>query len=173
MTRLEFDYMPMFTTREVRNYGVFKKHCLYNYLFTKEENRLIETGALEFLPISMYKFVAKNDTTFTDKAYKAGEKIDSSKYDFNVLKILIKNNIVKCSLKDEYCNLSEKEIVEKAIILNCVGKTFKEVSDNLELDFEVIKKEFSLKAGANKKKITLSDIEKLEKIVEKFKKIEV
>ena len=48
--------LPAYATREFRNYGLYRAGSLYKFMFTKEDNVLLSTGAIKLLPFNMCKF---------------------------------------------------------------------------------------------------------------------
>lgn len=157
--------MPAYTTREVRNYGLFKAGSLYKYLFTREDNLLLNSGAIELFPFDMCKLYTSNTTNLDGKEYEAGSLIDYTKFDDNTLKVLIKTNVIKCELKEEFKDKEITEIIKLAQLYNCVGDTFKNVSNKLELDFDTVKEKFELKQGGQNKKVKSEDIITLQELL--------
>lgn len=158
-------FMPAYTTREVRNFGFFKANSLYKYLFTPEDKMLVETGAIKLFPLSMCNFYATSDVAFTDKKYKIGEQIDIINFDENTLKILLKTKVIKCELRDEFKNLSDEDIITQAKLYSYVGKTFKDVSNDLSLEFSIIKEKFDLKQGGAKKKVSEENLSLIKELL--------
>lgn len=158
-------FIPAYTTRDVRNYGYFKANSLYKYLFTPEDKILVETGAIKLFPLSMCNFYTTNDVVFSDKKYKANEEIDVNIFDENTLKILIKTNVIKCELKENFKYLDEENIIKQVKLYDCVGKNFKEISEILSIDFSTIKEKFELKQGGAKKKVTEENIPQIKELL--------
>lgn len=157
--------MLAYTTRDVRNYGMFKANSLYKYLFTKEDNMLLNNGAIKLLPYSMYKIYASHDCVLNGKKYAIGDDINLKDFTDSVIKTLIKTNVIKCELIDSLKELDEEEIVELTKVYECIGQTFGQISISLNIDFDILKKEFDLKQGGKQKRITEQNIEKLKEIV--------
>lgn len=155
--------LPAYAVREFRNYGLYRAGSLYKFMFTREDNVLLSTGAIKLLPFSMCKFHVSRGAILNGKKYLANEAINPEEFEEKVLKILVKTNIVKCELKEEILALPEEEIVKQAQLYECVGKTFKQASTILGLNFEVVKEKFELKQGATKKKVTSEDLDTLKK----------
>lgn len=152
--------LPAYTTREVRNYGRFEANSLYKFLFTREDNLLLSTGAIKLLPFSMLYFYASHNIQLCGEKYNTGDTLDISKIDENTLKTLVKTNVIKFDFIDKIKNLSDEEIVKLAKTYDLVGKTFKQTSDELGIDFDTIKNKFGLKQGGAKKLVKPEDIEK-------------
>lgn len=157
--------MPAYTTREFRNFGLHKAGSLYQYQFTQSENLLIYSGAIKLFPYQMYKFYTTNETNLNGKKVKKGTVINYKDFDENTLKVLVKTNILKCTICDDLKDKNEKELISIAKLYNCVGLTFKKVSNTFGLDFDKVKEVFELKQGANTKKVKTSDIEKLQELL--------
>lgn len=157
--------LPAYAVREFRNYGLYRKGSLYKFMFTKEDNVLLSTGAIKLLPFSMCKFYVSRGAILNGKKYLANDIINPEEFEEKVLKILVKTNVVKCEIKEELLILPEEEIVKQAKLYECVGLTFKQASTVLGLDFEVVKTKFELKQGATKKKVTVEDLTVLEQCI--------
>lgn len=158
-------YLPAYTTREFRNYGLYKAGTFYKYLFTKEDNSLLATGAIKLIPFELCTLKTNHKVVLAGKQYNANEDVDYTKFDINVLKTLIKNNVINCCLKDEYKNKDINFIIKKSEILNLIGKTFQEVSEILDIDYEILKEKFELKQGGKKKKVNKADLDKINEII--------
>lgn len=157
--------IPAYATREFRNFGLYKAGDLYKYLFTREDNILLNSGAIKLLPKHLCKYYLLHDTVLSDGPHKMGEELKPSSFDDNTLNVLVKTNVLRCELADSIKNKDDKDIVKMAKLYECVGNTFKQVSTDLGLDFEVVKTEFDLKQGGNNKKVKEKDLEKLNKIL--------
>lgn len=157
--------MLAYTTRDVRNYGMFKANSLYKYLFTREDNMLLNTGAIKLLPYSMFKIYTSHDCMLNSKKYKSGDIINTKDFTDSVIRTLIKTNVIKCELIEELNNLKEDEIVKLAKIYECAGLTFNQVSNIFNIDFEILKEKFDLKQGGKQKKVTNEDIQKIKEIL--------
>ena len=157
--------LPAYTTREVRNYGLHKAGTLYKFLFTREDNLLLDTGAIKLLPYNMCKFYTTHDVLLNSKQCHAGDVIDPKEFDENTLKVLVKTNVVRCELNKELANKNEEDIVKEAKIYECIGKTFKQSSEILGLDFSLVKDKFELKKGSNQAKVKQEHIESIKEIL--------
>lgn len=158
-------YLPAYTTREFRNYGLYKAGSFYKYLFTKEDNSLLATGAIKLIPFELCTLKTNHKVFLAGKQYNINEDVDCTKFDINVLKTLIKNNVINCSLKDEYKNKDINFIIKKSEVFSLIGKTFQEASEILNIDFNIIKEKFDLKQGGKKKKVTKTDLDKINEII--------
>lgn len=155
--------LPAYTIREIRNFGLFKAGVLYKYLFTREDNLLLDSGAIKLLPFNMCDFYISHDTVLAGKEYKKDEKINAEEFE-QYIKTFVKTNVVRCEIKPELVNKGEEEIVKLAKLYNCVGLTFSKLSEELGIDYEIIKDKFELKQGGKQKKVTPQDIDKLKTI---------
>ena len=99
------------------------------------------------------------------KKKKKGTVINYKDFDENTLKVLVKTNILKCTICDDLKDKNEKELISIAKLYDCVGLTFKKVSGTFGLDFDKVKEVFKLKQGANTKKVKTNDIEKLQELL--------
>lgn len=154
-----------YVIREFRNFGLFKENDLYKVMFTPQDNTLIRNNTIMLLPYNMCKFITLHNCTLNGKYIEANAEINPKDFTFEVLKVLLKTNILKFSLKEEFKNLEEKEIVKTAKLYNCEGKTFKEVSALFNLDFKVLKEAFKLQQGGQNKKIKIEDLETLKTLI--------
>lgn len=157
--------LPAYAVREFRNYGLYRAGSLYKFMFTREDNALLSTGAIKLLPFCMCKFYVSRGAILNGKKYEANDIVNPEEFEEKILKILVKTNIIKCELNEDLKDLPEEEIVQKAKLYECVGKTFKQASELLNLDFEVVKEKFELKQGSNRKKVGIEDLYTLEKCI--------
>lgn len=157
--------MLAYATREFRNLGLYKENSLYKYLFTKEDNMLLNNGTIKLLPYSMFKIYVSHDCMLNGKQYKSGDEINTKDFTDSVIRTLIKTNVLKCELIDSLKESEDKDIIGLAKIYDCIGQTFNQASISLGLDYDILKKEFDLKQGGKQKRITEQDIDKLKGIV--------
>ena len=157
--------LPAYTTREFRNYGLHKAGALYKFLFTREDNILLSTGAIKFLPHYMCKFIATHDVMLNGKQCHAGDVINPSDFEESVLKVLIKTNVLRCELSEDFADKDEEFIVKEAQLSDCIGKTFKQASESLGLDFAVVKEKFELKKGATQAKVKQEHLEVMKELL--------
>lgn len=144
--------------RDFNHFGLHKKNTLYKVMFTPQDNTLLNTKVIELLPYNMCKFTIAYPMVLAGKQYKPNDELDPNKLEFNLIKTLLKSKAIKFSLKDEFKNLPEDEIVKNAKLGKYIGLTFKEFSDDFNIDFEIIKEKFDLKQGAIKKTIKQENI---------------
>lgn len=157
-------YFPAYTTREVRNLNLFKSNSLYKFMFTRTDNLLLDSGAVKLIPLQMCKVFVSSGINLSGKVYKAGDIIDCSKFDFNTIRVLVKTGVLKCELKDEFKDLEDKDLIQNAILYNYVGKPFKDIIKDLNLDKNIVKETFNFQQGYLNKKITEKDLEKIKRI---------
>ena len=150
--------LPAYTIREFRNYGLHKAGTLYKFLFTREDNILLSTGAIKFLPHYMCKFIVTHDVILNGKQCHAGYVIDPKEFDENTLKVLVKTNVLKCELSEDFADKDEEFIVKEAQLSDCIGKT-------LGLDFGVVKEKFELKKGATQAKVKQEHLEVIKELL--------
>lgn len=158
--------LPAYTTREFRNYGLHKAGALYKFLFTREDNILLNTGAIKLLPYSMCKFTTTHDVILNSKQYHSDDEINPFDFEDNTLKVLIKTNVIRCEFSEQFADKDEDFIMSQVKVLECVGKTFKQASQDLGLDFEVVKEKFELKKGATQAKVRIEHIESIKELLE-------
>lgn len=154
-----------YVKREFRNFGLFKENTLYKVMFTPQDNILIRNNTIVPLPFDMCKFTTLHKCLLNGKEYNAEVEINPEDFGFDTLKILIKTNVVKFSLRDELKELKENEIVKLAKLYNCEDKTFKEISEIYNIDYKILKETFDLKQGGQNKKIKKEELEKLKTLV--------
>ena len=157
--------LPAYTTREFRNYGLHKAGTLYKFLFTREDNILLSTGAIKILPYYMCKFIATHDVVLNGKQCHVGDIINPSDFEESVLKVLIKTNVLKCELSEDFADKDEEFIVKEAQLSDCIGKTFKQASESLGLDFAVVKEKFELKKGSTQTKVKQEHLEAIKELL--------
>lgn len=157
--------LPAYTTREFRNYGLHKAGTLYKFLFTREDNILLSTGAIKFLPYYMCKFIATHDVILNGKQCQNGDIVNPLDFEESVLKVLVKTNVLKCELSEEFADKDEEFIVKEAKLSDCIGKTFKQASESLGLDFAVVKEKFELKKGATQTKVKKEHLEAIKELL--------
>ena len=148
MINTQFYSIPMYTTREFRNLGLYKENQLYNFMFTPSDNALYRSGAVKKFPNNMYRFYLTRPTVLNNKQYEVNEDIESTLFDEKTLDVLLRTGVVICELKEEFANLSTDDLFKQVKINELVGTTFKKASELLNIDFEVIKEKFDLKKGA-------------------------
>lgn len=151
-----------YVTRDVRNYGLHKKGELYNYRFTREDNILLNSGAIKLFPLDFYKFTSNVNAILGGEKHIVGQELDKSKFDDEVLKMLIRTHMVKIEMKDEYKNIEVEDLIANVQTNSYIGKTFKQVAEEKGIEFEIIKEAFGLKQGGAKKKVTEKDLELLQ-----------
>lgn len=152
--------LPAYVVNDIVSMGtIYKKDDLYSCRFIRQDNLFLQTGAIKLLPFNMSNFNTNYQVILNGKKYDADEEVNPYEFEFHVLKTLVKNNIVKCTFKEEYTKLDSKKVIELSKTYDLVGKTFKEVSEILNIPFETLKEKFDLKQGGHKKKITLKDLE--------------
>ena len=159
MFNTEIFKLKAYTNRDFINFGLHKANTLYDYKFTSNDRMLLDSGAISLIPLQMYDLTIAHDSVLNGEKRVAGEKIDYKIFEKEVLMTLIRTGIIKCTIKDEYD--SEEKIIKTAKILNYAGKTFKQLSEDFNIDFSKIKEKFELKQNATRKKITENDIENI------------
>lgn len=165
MINTQFYSIPMYTTREFRNLGLYKENQLYNFMFTPSDNALYRSGAVKKFPNNMYRFYLTRPTVLNNKQYEVNEDIKPTLFDEKTLDVLLRTGVVICELKEEFANLSTDDLFKQVKINELVGTTFKKASELLNIDFEVIKEKFDLKKGASNKKIKAEDINALIELI--------
>ena len=160
-TNNEIAFIPAYTNREVRNFGLYTTNSLYKYMFTREDNILIETGAISLFPLSMFKFYTCKPVNLNGIMYEANAEINAKDFDENTLKVLIKTKVLALDFIEDLKTLTTEELIKQAKVYTCEGLTFKQLAETLNIDFSIIKEKFELKQGGNKKKVTSQDIIKL------------
>lgn len=165
MINTQFCSVPMYTTREFRNLGLYKANQLYNFLFTPQDNALFRSGAIKKFPNSMYNFTLTKSTTLGDKEYQAGSPIAPTLFDEKTLDVLLRTGVVLCELKEEYAKLDEEDLFKQVHLNELVGMTFKKASEFLGLDFEAVKEKFELKQGASNKKVKAEDVKLFSELI--------
>lgn len=158
MINTNFFSVPMYTTREFRNLGLFKANQIYNFLFTPSDNALYRSGAIKRFPNSMCNFIITKSTVLDNKEYEPNSPINPSLFDEKTLNVLLRTGVVICELKEEFAKLDAEDLFKQVKVNELVGMTFKKASEILNLDFELVKEKFDLKKGASNKKIKLEDV---------------
>lgn len=164
MINTEIIKLPAFTLRDFLNQGVHKSHTLYEYKFTPNERQLLNNGSLRLFPLHMYDFNVNVSKTLNGKVYETGELIDVNNFDNTTLTTLLKTGIVRGKLKEEYIKLNEISIIRLALIDECKGKTFEEVSKLLLIDKEILNEKLELK-GDFTKKVSPKKLEILKELI--------
>lgn len=154
-----------YTTREFRNFGLYFPNQLYMFKFTKEDNMLLSTGAIKLLPYSMCNVFVNKPVVLNGKKYEANEEVNCADFEEKTLMVLLKTGVIKLELKEDFKELSEEEVVSLAKVYECIGKTFKKASEQLGLDFDMVKEKFELKQGSNAKKVTSEDVSKFNELI--------
>jgi len=149
--------LQAYTNRDFVNYGFHKANKLYEYKFTSNDRMLLDSGAISMIPLQMYDLKVAHDCILNGEKRLANEEINYKEFEDKTLMTLIRTGIIVCNIKQEYDN--EEKIIKTAKTFNYVGKTFKQLADDLEIDFSEIKDKFGLKQNATKKKITEENIE--------------
>lgn len=151
--------------RDFNHFGLHKKDTLYKVMFTPQDNTLLATKVIELLPYEMCNFNILYPMVLAGKKYNSNDELDPNKLDFNVLKTLLKSRAIKFSLKEDIKKLPEDNIVKMCKIYKSVGLTFKELSDEFGIDFEIVKEKFDLKQGATKKTIKKENIPQIFELI--------
>lgn len=157
MFNTEIFKLKAYTNRDFVNFGLHKANTLYDYKFTSNDRMLLDSGAISLVPLQMYDLIIAHDSILNGEKKLAGEKINYKDFEIEVLMTLIRTGIVKCVVKEDYN--TEEKIIKTAKAFNYTGKTFKQLAEDLEIDFSKIKEKFGLKQNATKKKITEENIE--------------
>lgn len=157
MFNTEIFKLKAYTNRDFVNFGLHRANTLYDYKFTSNDRMLLDSGAISLVPLQMYDLIIAHDSILNGEKKLAGEKINYKDFEIEVLMTLIKTGIVKCVIKEDYN--TEEKIIKTAKVFNYTGKTFKQLAEDLEIDFSEIKEKFGLKQNATKKKITEENIE--------------
>lgn len=165
MINTNFYSVPMYTTREFRNLGLFKANQIYNFLFTPSDNALYRSGAVKKFPDSMYKFTTNKATIINGKEYQQNSQVESSLFDEKTLDILVKTGVIICELKEEYAKLDTEDLFKQVKINEVIGLTFKKASEILGIDFEIVKEKFDIKKGATNKKVKAEDIDTFKELI--------
>jgi len=161
MINTEIISIPAYTTRSFRNFGLHNENSLYKFMFTKEDRALLNTGAIKLIPQEMCKYSVSNEVVLNGKKYYSNDIVNPQEFDEGTLMVLLKTNVIKTELKEDFINKEDLDIVKTAKLYDCVGLTFKKASEFLNIDFDVLKDKFELKQGGSNKKITKKDIETL------------
>lgn len=151
MINTEIIKIPAFTLREFLNQGVHKSHTLYDYKFTPNDRQLLNNGSLKLFPLNMYDFSVNVAKTLNGKTYNTGESIDVSEFDNTTLTTLLKTGMVRGKLKEEYAKMDVMSLIRLALIDECKGKTFEEISNLLVLDKALLNEKLELKDDFTKK----------------------
>lgn len=165
MINTQINSMPVYTTREVRNCGVYKPYQLYKYKFTPEENSLLRMGALKKFPLEMCDFYANRPVMLIDKKYDLNESVDVKLFDEDTLNVLLRTGTIICSLKEEFKSIDEAKLSNVLKIYSLIGMNYKNASEFLGIEFDVIKEKFDLKQGGANKKIKEKDLDKFKEIL--------
>lgn len=157
---------PAYTTRDFRNFGTHKANSLYDYKYTIQDLALLKSGAIKLFPQEMCVYIATKPAIFKGTKYDTNDIIDVKDFDKKTLIMLLKMSMLRQEFKPEFKNLDIKQLIKIAELNNCIGLSFKKVSDTFGLDFEKVKEVFELKQGANTKKVKAGDIKKLQELLE-------
>lgn len=157
MFNTEIFKLKAYTNRDFVNFGLHRANTLYDYKFTSNDRMLLDSGAISLVPLQMYDLIIAHDSILNGEKKLAGEKINYKDFEIEVLMTLIKTGIVKCVIKENYD--TEEKIIKTAKVFNYAGKTFKQLAEDLEIDFSEIKEKFGLKQNATRKKVTEENIE--------------
>lgn len=157
---------PAYTTREFRNFGTHKENELYDYKFTVQDLALLNSGAIKLFPREMCDYTATQPAILQGVKYNTDDKVDIKNIDDKTLNTLLKMNVVHQEFKPDFKDLSIENLIKSAQLYECIGQSFKTVSDNLGLNFDKVKETFGLKQGANTKKVKATDINELQKLLE-------
>ena len=157
MFNTEIFKLKAYTNRDFVNFGLHRANTLYDYKFTSNDRMLLDSGAISLVPLQMYDLIIAHDSILNGEKKLAGEKINYKDFEIEVLMTLIRTGIVKCVIKENYD--TEEKIIKTAKVFNYAGKTFKQLAEDLEIDFSEIKEKFGLKQNATRKKVTEENIE--------------
>lgn len=157
--------IPAYTTREVRNFGLYNAKQFYKFRFTREDRALLLSKAIKLFPQSMCHFTVTRPCVLLGVKRDGGQTIDVSKFDEKILMTLLKTGVIGCELKPELKELDTEKVIKLAETYSLVGQTFKKVAETLGVEFETIKTAFELKQGGANKKITAEDITKLQELI--------
>lgn len=157
MFNTEIFKLKAYTNRDFVNFGLHRANTLYDYKFTSNDRMLLDSGAISLVPLQMYDLIIAHDSILNGEKKLAGEKINYKDFEIEVLMTLIKTGIVKCVIKEDYD--TEAKIIKTAKAFNYAGKTFKQLAEDLEIDFSEIKEKFGLKQNATRKKVSEENIE--------------
>ena len=157
MFNTEIFKLKAYTNRDFVNFGLHRANTLYNYKFTSNDRMLLDSGAISLVPLQMYDLIIAHDSILNGEKKLAGEKINYKDFETEVLMTLIRTGIVQCVIKEDYD--TEAKIIKTAKAFNYAGKTFKQLAEDLEIDFSEIKEKFGLKQNATRKKVTEENIE--------------
>lgn len=149
--------LQAYTNRDFVNYGFHRANKLYEYKFTSNDRMLLDSGAISLIPLQMYDLRVAHDCVLGGKKRLANEEVNYQDFEVEILMTLIRTGIITCTIKNDYDN--EEKIIKTAKAFNYTGKTFKQLAEDLEIDFSEIKEKFNLKQNATKKKITEENIE--------------
>lgn len=162
MINTEVIWIPAYTTKEFRNFGTHEADTLYKYKFTPQDRNLLINGSIKLVPTQLCEYTVTRDIILDGKKCNNGIKIEVDKFDEKTLMTLLKTGTLKCALKEEYKN---GDILKLCKVYDCLGKTFKTVSTELNIDYEVLKEKFELKQGGTNKKVSKKDIELLKELI--------
>ena len=109
----------------------------------------------------MCKYSITNEVVLNGKKYYPNDIVNPQEFDEGTLMVLLKTNVIKTELKEDFINKEDLDIVKTAKLYDCVGLTFKKASEFLNIDFDVLKDKFELKQGGSNKKVTQKDLELL------------
>lgn len=167
MINTKFNSIPMYTTREFRNLGLYKENQIYNFMFTPSDNALYRTGAIKKFPDSMYDFRLTRSTVLDNgKEYEGGSTITPDMFDEKSLDVFLRTGLITCELKKEFAELDIEDLFKYIKLNEVVGSTFKKASELLGIDFEIVKEKFELKQGATNKKVKKEDIKLFKELIE-------
>lgn len=162
MINTEIICVPAYTTKEVRSFGTHEANTLYKYKFTPQDRNLLINGSIKLVPIQLCQYIITRDIILDGKKYTNGLEVNVENFEEKVLMTLLKTGTLKCSIKEEYQN---SDIIKLCKIYDCLGKTFKTVSTELDIDFEILKEKFELKQGSSNKKVSKKDIDLLKELI--------
>ena len=123
--------LQAYTNRDFVNYGFHKANKLYEYKFTSNDRMLLDSGAISMIPLQMYDFKIAHDCILNGKKRLANEEINYKEFEDETLMTLIRTGIIICNIKKDYDN--EEKIIKTAKTFNYVGKTFKQLAEDLEI----------------------------------------
>lgn len=166
----EMSSLPAYTTKEIVNFGViYPKHTLYQCRFIRHDNLFLQTGVIKLLPLELSNFYTNYPVVLNAKTYKANAKVNPKDFDFNVLKTLLKTKVLKCELKEEIDEEKLNSIIQndeqESENKEYVGKTFKQMSEILNIPYKTLKEAFGLKQGGQNKKVKKEDLEKFKELI--------
>lgn len=162
MINTDIIWIPAYTTRDIVNFGLHKAGTIYKYKFTPQDRNLLINGAIKLIPTYMCKYTVTRDIILDGKKYLMNSDIVVNSFDEKVLDTLLKTGTITCEIKEEF---KDKDVIALAKIYGCIGKTFKKISQELNIDFDIIKEKFELKQGGANKKLLEKDIDLLKELI--------